>query len=105
MLFQFMVSSDDEAGDAPDLAARYRNASIDPSRERQADANKTPRPVRGPSGASFVLPMGLGRVELPTSRLSGSYRQSPKSGKMAEILDSPRDLSGRLGVEYGRKPV
>jgi len=49
--------------------------------------------------------MGLGRVELPTSRLSGHLRFRLKSGKLADFLNNPRDQSGGLAAENGRKPV
>ena len=44
-----------------------------------------------------VAGMGLGRVELPTSRLSGCLVESFKSGKLLENLDIPRDLHPNAG--------
>ena len=49
--------------------------------------------------------MGLGRVELPTSRFSGCHRYALKPRELPEYLDTPRDLPGGLGAEYGRKPI
>jgi hypothetical protein len=49
--------------------------------------------------------MGLGRVELPTSRLSADLTFRPKAGKLADFPDTPRDLAGGIGAEYGRKPI
>ena len=51
----------------------------------------------------YPASVGLGRVELPTSRLSADLTFRPKSGKLADYLDNPRDLPGGLGAEYGRK--
>ena len=49
--------------------------------------------------------VGLGRVELPTSRLSGCPRQSLKSGRLLEYQDIPSDLSGGRGPDNGTLPA
>ncbi|MDO8665040.1 MAG: hypothetical protein Q7J79_00385 [Gemmatimonadales bacterium] len=42
-------------------------------------------------------------TSLSAFRISGDPRFQPKSGKLLENLDIPRDLCGGLGAENGRK--
>ena len=55
---------------------------------------KKPRPAKNRQSGQQVAKMGLGRVELPTSRLSGDHAGAWNPTPQRYSIDRPRDLPG-----------
>ena len=74
--------------------ASQRIPSTIPSRCVPRRETQTPLRAGTQSGALTWNSVGLGRVELPTSRLSGSRPYSSDSGNFPDFKALPHDLHG-----------